>query len=484
MEVGQKDRGETMGHALLHARIGRTVGLGLFFIGTLAYRSEHAVIWGRWSLPYMAIIVTAGALFLLSLRHSWVRGQQPNPSRATVSLQSMCLDAAILFWAIGYILNGFEAPRNWGQVADANVFGSSSPVAAMLMWASLLAAVLSLAETVVPRGRTSRAGAVLLAVWLTVVVLVFGEGGLRLWSIATPEPQGYPTYATAMWARKYVIYNQAGFRDGDHAQAPTADERRLLVVGDSLAFGWGLKRPEDRFGEQLAIRLHGQTGSAWEVMNASLGDTHTLTHIRFLQSMQQYKADVVLLLYAFNDIDYLVSVTPREGPSEHMQGIIDRLNPTRILFANLFAFQELYVRLRILGYQLSADPESPYRQDAVLERHFQDLDRFVTLASSHGNVVAIIPFDIRVAASQSISEQYWHFVHAAQAYGLPIWPAGPEIFDTYSFKNLVVNKLDSHPNALAHQLLADYITRPLQLALVKAADTRIALNASSSPLEQ
>lgn len=131
-----------MGDALLDARIGRTVGLGLFFLSTLAYRSEHAVIWGRWSCPYMAIILTAGALFLLSLRHSWMCRRQPNPSQATVSLRSVCLDAAILFWVTGYIVNGFEAPQNWGQIADANIFGSSIPAAALLLWAGLLAAVL------------------------------------------------------------------------------------------------------------------------------------------------------------------------------------------------------------------------------------------------------------------------------------------------------------------------------------------------------
>ncbi len=476
-----------MGHALLDARIGRTVGLGLFFLGTLAYRSEHAVIWGRWSCPYIAIILTAGALFLLSLRHSWMCRRQPNPSRATVSLRSVCLDAAILFWATGYIVNGFEAPRNWGQIADANVFGSSIPAAALLLWAGLLAAVLSLAEIVVPRGRTSRAGAVLLAAWLTAVLLTFMEGGLRVWSILAAEPQGYPTYATAMWVRRFVAYNTAGFRDGEHSQTPVVGQHRLLIVGDSLAFGWGLKHPEDRFGEQLAARLQRETGFGWEVMNASHGDTHTLTHIRFLQSMKQYKPDVVLLLYAFNDIDYLVSVTPREGPSEHMQGIMNRLNPTHILFANLFAFQELYVRLRVLGYQLSVDSESPYSQDAVLERHFEDLDRFVALASSLGTTVAIVPFDIRVAASQPISEQYYHFIRAAQAYGLPIWPAGPKVFSTYSYKDLVVNKLDSHPNAVAHQLLAAHIARPLQLALEDATQTagsRIALHASTHQREQ
>ena len=66
-------------------------------------------------------------------------------------------------------------------------------------------------------------------------------------------------------------------------------------------------------GEKLVEHLKKRTTVQWEVMNASLGDTETLAHIQVLETMQTYHTDVILLLYAFNDIDYLVPVTPREG---------------------------------------------------------------------------------------------------------------------------------------------------------------------------
>ena len=48
--------------------------------------------------------------------------------------------------------------------------------------------------------------------------------------------------------RTHVRLNRQGFRDIDHALKADPGVRRLLVVGDSIAFGWGVPDPKDRFG--------------------------------------------------------------------------------------------------------------------------------------------------------------------------------------------------------------------------------------------
>ena len=67
-----------------------------------------------------------------------------------------------------------------------------------------------------------------------------------------------------------------------------------------------------------------------------------------------------------------------------------------------------------------------------------------------------------MTASPVLSKRYEHFVQMAIAHGLPIWSAGSELFAKHPYKALIVNKLDSHPNALAHRLLADGIVARLQ----------------------
>ncbi|WP_447598974.1 SGNH/GDSL hydrolase family protein [Nitrospira sp. Nam80] len=453
----------------VHCHLARTIGLGLFFVATLAYRSQNPAVFGIWSWPYLVIVLTAGSLFLASVLHSRRCHQDEQLWGETPALRSVCVDLAVLFWGSGYVINGFEAARNWGQIADLNFFGSATPPAVLLLWVAMLTAWLSLARTVVLWKRRSRLGGIIVAVWVAIIVLLVAEGALRLWGLAAPRPQGYPTYTTALWSRKFASLNELGFRDAEHTVHKPPDVQRVLIVGDSLAFGWGVTNTDDRFGEQLAAHLRKQTAANWEVLNASLGDTNTLAHIQYLQTMQRYQPDVILLLYAFNDIDYVVPVTPREGPSEPMTGLRDRLSPVRLLFTNCFLFQEVYVRLRMLAYQAAASEgqpyEDPYNNEAILDRHLQDVSRFVSVASRTSAIVAIVPFDIKIVASPAHRDRYRHFVHAAMTHGLPVWPAGPEVFARHAYSDLIVNKLDSHPNAIAHQLLAARIANPLHSVL-------------------
>lgn len=450
--------------ALVHVHAGRVIGLGLFFISSLAYRSENRDVFGLWSWPYLAIVVIAGVLFVLAIAHAWSRRRQPDLRGNQPSLGSVCSDLAWLMWGAGYFLNGLDTSQNWGQIADLNAFGSAYPTAVLLLWASWLVAILGLAESVIPRGRASRWGAILLAIWVTTVLLLLVEGGVRIVALVAPESQGYPTYTTALWSRKFVSLNQSGFRDEEHPHPFSLETKRLLVVGDSLAFGWGLPRPEDRFGEQLVQRLNESTGAEWKSLNASRGDTHTLTHIEFLKTMQEHRPDVTILLYAFNDIDYLAQVTPREGQSEHANSFVSRISPVRLLFKNSFLFQGIYVRFRLMTYSPPPEENDPYGKEALLAMHFRDLDRFISLASASSAVVAIVPFNIAVAASTDANHHYNRFIQAAIAHGLPIWPAGQEVFSGHAYKDLVVNKLDSHPNELAHRLLADNIAGRMHVA--------------------
>jgi lysophospholipase L1-like esterase len=401
----------------------------------------------------MVIVMASSTIFLVSVAHSWTRSRQEDLDTYQPSIGSVCSELAVLLWGTGFFLNGLDTPRNWGQIADLNLFGSSDPLSALLLWGALLVATLGLVESVVRYGRTSKRGPVVVSIWVTAILLLLLEGGTRVVAIIAPESQGYPTYTTALWSRKFVAFNKAGFRDEEHT-GQYSDTPTLLVVGDSLAFGWGLNRIEDRFGEQLARQLNVRTSRTWNTLNASRGDTHTLTHLEYLKKMQVYRPDVTLLLYAFNDMDYLAQVTPRDGQSEHASTLWARISPTRILFQNSFLFQEVYVRLRVLTYKPPSQENDPYENEALLDQHFHDLARFVSLASTSSRIVAIVPFNIGVAVSPAVNSHYARFVQRAIAWGLPIWPAGQEAFAAHANENLVVNKLDSHPNELAHRLLA------------------------------
>src|SRR5207245_2393400 len=106
---------------------------------------------------------------------------------------------------------------------------------------------------------------------------------------------------------------------------------------------------------------------------------------------------VVILLYVFNDIDYLYSVTPRVGPSEAPRSLAARFQPIRLSFENFYLFQEAFVRFRLINYGLShnyAAADDPYTNSSLVSVHLNDLARFVVSATETTPIVGVVPFDL------------------------------------------------------------------------------------------
>ena len=75
-----------------------------------------------------------------------------------------------------------------------------------------------------------------------------------IWALTSPRTEATEGFQTRLWMRRYVHLNADGFRDAPHSDS-TVTQRRLLVVGDATAFGYGIRQPGDRFGERLAAAL-------------------------------------------------------------------------------------------------------------------------------------------------------------------------------------------------------------------------------------
>ena len=93
----------------------------------------------------------------------------------------------------------------------------------------------------------------------------------------------------------HVRISPDGLRDASYPLDRT-DAQRLLVLGDSFGWGYGIER-EDRFDEILELR-HGN----WEIINASVSGYGTDQQLIYLRTRGlAYRPDVVLLLLYRND---------------------------------------------------------------------------------------------------------------------------------------------------------------------------------------
>ena len=452
-------RGTTV-EALLRSRSGLVASTSCVVLGMPLYTSVNdRALFGRWSPEYVVAMLLVTGVWLASVvvaARTWRR--QRTPSTPTI-----VLDAALACWGIAFLIGALDDPESAARLLDFKPFGSVAAVAVMLEWLAVvgvLAAVgLWLARLLSPRWAN-----VALMLGSLVLVFVIGEGAARLKAVIAPTVMGFPTYSLTIWERRNIALNSLGYRDVEHAEPKPEGVRRLLVIGDSYAFGWGVARAGDRFGERLATLLDSATGTRWEAVNISKSDRHTLQQGELLQAGLRYHPDLVVLLYVFNDIDYLSAshgtkpLTPRNVLSEAPRNLLERLHPLRLLYWNSYLAQGLYVRVRALSWRFT--PYSPsrdlYADSGALATHVRDLSLLVSEARDRGTVMAIVPFEPAVVHNENVRRRYDLFVTEARRRGLLVWSLR-NAFGTREHSSLIVSSLDTHPNELAHGLAAEAV---------------------------
>lgn len=114
--------------------------------------------------------------------------------------------------------------------------------------------------------------------------------------------------------------NSDGMRDDhDYSTAKIPGRRRLMFLGDSFTFGWGL-RLEYSFVKQVEALL----GSAqWEVLNLGVPAYNTLDEVALFEMKGlKYSPDIVILMYHLNDAQSVV-FTPLGDGSQTLHALVD-----------------------------------------------------------------------------------------------------------------------------------------------------------------
>jgi len=95
---------------------------------------------------------------------------------------------------------------------------------------------------------------------------------------------------------RVVISNQ-GLRDVEIVRPKPAGRRRLLCLGDSTTFGWGVEMEEG-----FCYRLNGLLGRQWNTVNLGVPGYNTSQEVRRLETVGlSFEPDVVMVLFDGND---------------------------------------------------------------------------------------------------------------------------------------------------------------------------------------
>ncbi|MGI8906608.1 MAG: SGNH/GDSL hydrolase family protein [Candidatus Sumerlaeaceae bacterium] len=315
-------------------------------------------------------------------------------------------------------------------------------------------------------------------------------GDLTLWDIIRPAADVQRVYemiagANGRFVGQPLVINRDGFRDGQRAKAKPGGITRVAVLGDSIAFGWGV-RQEERFSDQL--ELMGSTSSSRvEVLNFAVPGYNTVMELATLrEKVLGYEPDVLLLSLVDNDdeVPNFVRIRPQAwspGRCFILETIRDQMigrklgDTARLALGGIAEAGGIGHGRDVIGFRPELVP-AEYRFLVGEEPMVQALKDLVREATSHG----IIPLCVlhRMYSKPSVesagvvrSERLMQFATEA---GFKWVDPAPALLQ-YLFKNrrdeksLWINKDDLHPNAVGHKIIAEQLLPAVRAALEESS---------------
>jgi hypothetical protein len=247
-----------------------------------------------------------------------------------------------------------------------------------------------------------------------------------------------------------VSINSHRLRDREYSEAKPPGVTRVVILGDSTTFGWGV-REEDTVAKILERDLNRQAapGRSYEVLNAGVGNYDSVQEYNhYLAYDRIFHPDIVVLEYYVND--------PEPVPRERVTSLLGR----SYLFA--FAASRLDLSLRFAGnrpnwkeyYAGLYRPDLPAYQAAK-----QALLDLADAVHSDGAkfLFATLPELHEINHAYPFAAQYHEVEQMMRDHGVPVIELIQGLRGQGPESSLWVTPADAHPNLKANTLIAAQI---------------------------
>ncbi|MGD0964987.1 MAG: SGNH/GDSL hydrolase family protein [Candidatus Acidiferrales bacterium] len=219
-----------------------------------------------------------------------------------------------------------------------------------------------------------------------------------------------------------VVINNLGLRGRDTSIAKPPGVFRIIGVGDSITFGYGV-RAEDTFLQVLERDLNASApaGMRYEVINAGVPATGLEYYTHFIEHQAPaLQPDLILVCMALNDIDPLLDPEPVEGQAQKSAF----RSANGYLLQHSYLYNAMYVPTKSLLYRfnvlhlkdnegfgfLAIEPPSP-EQEKARQRVNQYLRRIEAFTRAHGQRLGIVVFPVEPQLSQQSLQMYERLLH-------------------------------------------------------------------------
>lgn len=272
--------------------------------------------------------------------------------------------------------------------------------------------------------------------------------------------------------------NEAGLRDHHDLKTPKrAVERRILVLGDSFAFGAGVGDEAAVFPRRLERLLNAQPVPGVErveVLNGGLPGSLTQQWVELVRSIgDRFQPDVVLAVFFLRDGTTTTSMGSFFEPVR--QQIVARNQASTLYrFSFLYrAFKDQGDR-RLVSDRYTEEIQKAYlgegQQTSEWERAQQNLLAIAEFAAGRSAAFGLVVFPIladlgRAYPFEAVCQRVESFAAGRGIAAMSLLPA----FRGQNAAELWVSPYDQHPNERAHAIAAEAIL-PFARKLLLAAE--------------
>ena len=268
-----------------------------------------------------------------------------------------------------------------------------------------------------------------------------------------------------------VRINARGLRGPEVADAKPQGVLRILWLGDSVTFGYGVERTEEIFPYAVADRLSARLGRPVETVDAGVGGYSPWQEQLWLErDGWRYAPDLVVVGFVLNDLTEPLSLVRYGGQGEGWQlartakGALDRWLSASALATALrdglarlrFGRDVAGAATRLETYdvrRMSADPTAP-PFDRSWHIGETSLGRIFASARSRGVPVALVifPYRFQLDAPQATAGPQRRLVEFAASQGVPVLDLLPLLAERRAGVPFLD---DSHLSSAGHAVVSD-----------------------------
>ncbi len=268
------------------------------------------------------------------------------------------------------------------------------------------------------------------------------------------------------WEKRYgnvlVTYNERGLRDRP-ILPKAAEEYRILALGDSVTFGLGVDQNKT-FATRLESLLQGRLHRPVRVINSGVGGYNTVQEVTyFKQEGINLQPDLVLLTYVPNDIEE--KKKPYDPWTETSMSGKPFPAMLKIMAGKLWLYRLAHHTYRYAILEL-LDEKSLARSEngTGWRRSMSALSELVGICRERK-----IPLILFFKRTDPEAKNLLFADVGRHAQGVPVKDMAPW-FAGLNVSSLQNSRVDTHPNAEGHRVMAEHMADDLVNYLAQLRD--------------